>query len=73
MAVAAFDDCEWAALFHPGLTTAAQPCREIGQKAAELLIDRIQHGAEPQKIYFQTKLIIRESCGAKLDNSSRTD
>ena len=74
MAVAAFDDCEWAALFHPGLTTVAQPCREIGQKAAELLIDRIQHGAgAPQKIYFQTKLIIRESCGAKLDNSSRPD
>lgn len=71
MAVAAFDDCEWAALFHPGLTTIAQPCKEIGQKAAELLIDRIQHGTgSPQRIYFQTDLVVRESCGAKLDKSA---
>lgn len=67
IAVVAFDDCEWADLFQPKLTTIVQPCKEIGKKAAELLLNRIRNGAgAPQKVYFQTQLKIRESCGAKM-------
>lgn len=66
MAVVAFDDCEWAGLFRPRLTAVAQPCKDIGRKAAELLLERIHdRSGSPQRIYFQPELVIRESCGSK--------
>lgn len=72
MAVAAFDDCEWAALFRPRLTTVVQPCRDIGQKAAELLLERIRNkGGTPQRIYFQPQLVVRESCGSRQDTRTQ--
>ncbi len=68
MAVVAFDDCEWAGLFRPRLTAVAQPCKDIGRKAAELLLERIHdRSGSPQRIYFQPELVIRESCGSKLN------
>ncbi|MCI9621428.1 MAG: LacI family transcriptional regulator [Dorea sp.] len=66
MAVVAFDDCEWAGLFRPRLTAVAQPCKDIGRKAAELLLERIHdRSGSPQRIYFQPELVVRESCGSK--------
>ena len=41
VALAGFDDFEWADYFEPRLTVVAQPCREIGREAAALLIERI--------------------------------
>lgn len=68
MAVVAFDDFEWAALFRPRLTAVAQPCGDIGRKAAELLLERIHdRSGSPQRIYFQPELVIRESCGSKMN------
>lgn len=72
IAVAAFDDCEWSALFRPRLTTVVQPCKDIGKKAAELLLERIRNkGGTPQRIYFQPQLVIRESCGASRVNKQK--
>ena len=63
VSVVGFDDFEWADCFEPRLTLVAQPCEEIGKRAASLLIERIANprGA-PQSVRLDARLIIRDSC-----------
>ena len=64
IAVVGFDDFEWADCFEPQLTVIAQPCIEIGRRAAEMLLERIKKlDREPRTIRLGTELIIRNSCG----------
>ncbi len=71
IALVGFDDFEWAAVMHPRLTTVRQPTYEIGQKAAQLLFERLEkRDTAPQVIRLQPQLIIRESCGATLQSST---
>jgi LacI family transcriptional regulator len=71
IALVGFDDFEWAAVMHPRLTTVRQPTYEIGQKAAQLLFERLEkRDATPQVVRLQPRLIIRESCGATLQSST---
>lgn len=57
------DSFDWADLFNPRLTTVMQPTYEMGWKAAELLIRKIEsENKEPQRIILEHKLMIRESC-----------
>jgi LacI family transcriptional regulator len=70
IALVGFDDFEWAAVMHPRLTTVRQPTYEIGQKAAQLLFERLEkRDATPQIVRLQPHLIIRESSGATLQSS----
>lgn len=66
ISVACFDDFEWASVFHPRLTTVAQPTYDMGTKAAELLLARLDgsHAGEPREVVLSPTLIIRDSCGA---------
>lgn len=67
LALVGFDDLAYAAHLTPPLTTVAQNRTELGIRAANLLIDRIEGLAGPyQHIEVPTNLIIRESCGARL-------
>jgi len=63
ISIAGFDDFEWADCFEPRLTLVAQPCEEIGRRAAALLLQRI---AEPDRaretIRLPARLVVRESC-----------
>jgi LacI family transcriptional regulator len=63
VSVAGFDDFEWADCFEPRLTLVAQPCQEIGRRAAALLIERIAapDGA-PRSLRLPAALIVRDSC-----------
>ena len=68
VSVIGYDDSDWAAVFNPSLTTIAQPTYEIGQKAAELLLESVratEEGAEvePRQILLKSSLRIRESTG----------
>ena len=66
VAVAGFDDLEAMDLFpfrRPFLTTLHDPNLEMGQKAAEVLLEQIERGAAPQRILLPTRLVVRESCG----------
>jgi LacI family transcriptional regulator len=64
MALAGFDDFEWADLFAPRLTTVAQPSRELGKAAADLLFLRIANPDRPSTtIRLRPTLRIRGSCG----------
>jgi DNA-binding LacI/PurR family transcriptional regulator len=47
MAVVGFDDRELAAFARPALTTLAQPGREVGEGAAEVLLARMRGGEGP--------------------------
>lgn len=64
ISIVGFDDYAWTENYHPKLTTVAQPTREIGRRAMQLLIRKISGTseiAEPQEILLDPKLLIRES------------
>jgi LacI family transcriptional regulator len=64
IAIAAFDDFEWADSFDPSLTALAQPCQEMGIRAIKLLLRRIEKPQRrPIRIVLEPELRIRHSCG----------
>jgi LacI family transcriptional regulator len=64
IALVAFDDFEWSDLFHPRLTVIAQPAGEIGARAVQLLLSRLDDpNRPPQVVRFQPAFVHRESCG----------
>jgi LacI family transcriptional regulator len=65
IALAGFDDFEWADCFEPRLTVMAQPCAEIGRNAAVLLSQRIKDEHRPRvSVRLDPKLVVRASCGS---------
>jgi GntR family transcriptional regulator of arabinose operon len=67
VALVGFDDLSFAAHLRPALTTVAQSLMDVGARAADLLINRIEGQVGPPKhIVLPTDLIVRESCGAQL-------
>ena len=65
LAVIGIDDVSFATFYEPPLTIIEQPAFEIGKKAAELLMAKIQKQKSDTdfKVYrFEPKLIERESC-----------
>ncbi|MTH54941.1 LacI family DNA-binding transcriptional regulator [Bacillus mangrovi] len=57
-----YDDYDWAKITSPPLTVVKQPAFELGVKAAEALISRIEDPSQPfQDYYLPTELVIRES------------
>jgi len=75
LAVVGFDDIEFAACCEVPLTTMALPKHELGSRAVKLLFQRIEEKSEGgvkrevQHILLETKLVIRESCGARLNRA----
>lgn len=65
IAVIGIDDVSFADLYNPPLTTIKQPTFEMGEKAAELLFNKINkvENDSPNSIYrFDPELIVRMSC-----------
>lgn len=66
IAVVSCDDIEDASRGYAQLTTARVKKSEIGQKAAEMLLERIADPLlPPRKVIFEPELIVRKSCGAR--------
>lgn len=62
LSIVGFDDIQLAAFSTPALTTIVQPKREIGTRAAELLLERAQRSrSEPRHIILQPQLKVRAS------------
>jgi LacI family transcriptional regulator/LacI family repressor for deo operon, udp, cdd, tsx, nupC, and nupG len=65
IAIVGFDDMFWSTSLNPPLTAVKQPGYEMGIRAAEMLLQRIE---DPDRkhttVEFKTELIIRESCGS---------
>lgn len=67
MALVGFDDMPWSAEFRSPLTAVSQPTYELGQEAVHLLRRRLaQPDAPVRTVVLNTRLIVRESCGAAL-------
>ena len=71
VALACFEDLEFASALDPFLTVLAQPAREFGQLGMRFLLERI---AEPslaaRERVLPPSLIVRRSCGAELKKLS---
>jgi LacI family transcriptional regulator len=71
LAIVAFDDFEWADLFHPRLTVMAQPVHALGEQAIDLVLSRLANPAAPtRKVVLPPTFMHRESCGC--DATSET-
>jgi DNA-binding LacI/PurR family transcriptional regulator len=65
IALVGFDDVRLAHYVDPPLTTMRLPAYELGYQAATLLTQLIGGGpVEKREILLQTKLVVRQSCGA---------
>lgn len=60
IAVVGFDNIPLSEIFEPSLTTIAQPMRELGAAATELLLERLA-GAEPASRTLAHTLVVRDS------------
>ncbi|HYD42520.1 MAG TPA: substrate-binding domain-containing protein [Anaeromyxobacter sp.] len=61
--VVGFDDIADAVGAEPPLTTAAQPLREMGARAVDLLVRRLRSDPLPEIVPAAGHLVIRRSCG----------
>ncbi|UCE17322.1 MAG: GntR family transcriptional regulator [Gemmatimonadota bacterium] len=66
VALVGFDDIEMSSQSAITLTTVRQPTFEIGKKAFEILLSKLNGDTKNQRYLFKPKLIIRKSCGALL-------
>ncbi len=60
VAVVGFDDLPLSAVFEPALTTIAQPMRQLGAEAAEMLLQRLA-GERPAPRTLMHSIVIRDS------------
>jgi GntR family transcriptional regulator, arabinose operon transcriptional repressor len=65
--IVGIDDVHYAELLPVPLTTVHQPCREIGEAALRLMLERLDHPRLPaRELLLDCSLVVRESCGAHL-------
>ncbi|MDW8092006.1 MAG: LacI family DNA-binding transcriptional regulator [Meiothermus sp.] len=57
-----FDDFEWSTLLQPYLSTVRQPLEEMGQRAIQLLLERLEGvRSGPARVLLPCELAVRES------------
>lgn len=61
--VVGFDDIEMSSQLATSLTTIKQPTFEIGKRAFEVLLKKLNGDTKNYRYLFKPKLIIRKSCG----------
>lgn len=64
MSVVGYDDLQFARRLAPPLTTVRQPSYQLGQAAAQLLLDEERVDHTHREITFQPSLVIRSSTAA---------
>jgi len=65
VSVVGYDNYAWEEVFHPRLTAVQQPAYVIGQRAAQLLIERVlgSKSGPAECVALQSTLVVRESSG----------
>ncbi|MGB6975411.1 MAG: LacI family DNA-binding transcriptional regulator [Terracidiphilus sp.] len=65
ISVVGFDDILSAAYYSPSLTTVRQPLTEMGQRGAQILLERIANRDKqfPAEIVMKPEFVVRESTG----------
>jgi DNA-binding LacI/PurR family transcriptional regulator len=71
VALVGYDEMPWTLLSQPPLTVVQQPARELGRRAAALLLSRLDgsRATGPVTELLQPRLLVRRSCGAQLDQA----
>lgn len=65
------DDVEYARLLPVPLTTLRQPTHQIGDAALGMMLERIaRRTLPPRELRLDCELIVRDSCGAKLQRAA---
>lgn len=67
ISVIGFDDINSAAFQNPSLTTVRQPLRDMGIKAARLLVQRLSGAEDPREVSVDPELVVRESTATARD------
>ncbi|MCE7794825.1 LacI family transcriptional regulator [Salipaludibacillus sp. CUR1] len=63
VAIIGFDDYDWLRITSPPLSVVKQPSYEMGKKAVELLIKRINGSKDPYDVHrLPSELVVRGSC-----------
>lgn len=71
IALVGFDDMPWSSELCPPLTAVSQPTYELGQETVQLLLRRLADPDAPiRTVTLQPRLVVRESCGAHLQQRS---
>jgi LacI family transcriptional regulator len=74
IALVGFDDFDWADILRPRLTTIAQPTWEIGERAVQLLLSRLDDPSlPPRHVRLNATFKHRESCGCHSDEGRGDD
>jgi DNA-binding LacI/PurR family transcriptional regulator len=68
VAIVGFDDIRRSRIAPVPLTTVHQPTEEIGKMAVKIILDKINGKKVKSCGLLEPKLVIRESCGAKLQD-----
>jgi len=64
VSVLGFDGIELGRYLYPALTTVAQPTRELGARAVELVLERARYpGLPPRSVMLPPAIVVRESTG----------
>lgn len=72
LAIVGYDDMPWALALNPPLTAVRQPGYEVGQRAMELLLERINNPTRSNTlVLLQPQLVVRRSCGVELRQNRR--
>lgn len=61
VSITGFDDIELAQVSTPELTTVHVPHREMGKRAARLLVDQLNGKAQHQMVELETRIVMRET------------
>jgi GntR family transcriptional regulator, arabinose operon transcriptional repressor len=70
--IVGIDDVRYAQLLRVPLTTLRQPCQYIGAAALQAMLERIAQPEMPARdILLECKLVVRESCGAGLQQRAQ--
>ena len=64
--IVGIDDVNYAALLPVPLTTVHQPCRDIGETALRVMLERLDRPKTPARdVLLDCELVVRQSCGAR--------
>lgn len=63
VSITGFDDMELAQLVEPALTTVAVPHRDMGQRAAQVLVEMVEKTGDGMSVRLPTQVIVRGSLG----------
>ena len=71
--IVGMDDVKYASLLPVPLTTVHQDCAGIGSVAMATMLERLEHPELPiRDVLVPVRLVVRRSCGARIERSSHS-